>query len=231
MLKVPEISSLGRRLVGSWTTEATHPQMPGVIITGSNTFEWLDGDQFLIFRSHYEHPGIPDSVSIIGDTDGLHMHYFDSRGVHRLFELTMLDDGWAIAMRSDSPASSFASPDRALFAAHDICVRGRGSAHCGEGPTIPRRCELADGSNPRGVLTVHSREIGQRRRGEVTCLNVQGNTATIGIRILFKVIDNGNSGDQIAGYAVTATPPTVCPSLPFTVAVVSGNYRVTDAAP
>ena len=72
---------------------------------------------------------------------------------------------------------------------------------------------------------------------------MQGNTATIGIRIvkaedptavgkgeLFKVIDNGNSGDQIAGYAVTATPPTVCPPLPFTVAVVSGNYRVTDAA-
>ena len=102
----------------------------------------------------------------------------------------------------------------------------------------------ADGSNPRGVLTVRSDEIGQRRRGEVTCLNVQGNTATIGIRIvkaedpnavgkgeLFKIIDNGDSGDQIAGYAITATPPTVCPPLPFTVGVVSGNYRVSDAAP
>ena len=54
--------------------------MPGVVITGSSTFEWLDGERFIIFRSHYEHPDIPDAVSIIGDTDGFRMHYFDSRG-------------------------------------------------------------------------------------------------------------------------------------------------------
>jgi len=124
------------------------------------------------------------------------------------------------------------------------------ATHLGADPPFPRitvRINVssdADGSNPRGVLTVRSREIGQRRRGEVTCLNVQGNTATIGIRIvkaedptavgkgeLFKVIDNGDSGDQIAGYALTATAPTVCPLLPFSVPVVSGNYRVADAVP
>jgi len=106
-----ELDNLGRRLVGDWTTEATHPQMPGVVITGSSTFEWLDGDRFLIFRSHYEHPEFPDAVSIMGDTDGFHMHYFDSRGVYRLFELTMLSDGWWIATGRNSPSGSFATPD------------------------------------------------------------------------------------------------------------------------
>jgi hypothetical protein len=106
-----ELQSLGRRLVGDWTSEATHPQMPGVVIAGSSTFEWLDGERFLIFRSHYEHPDIPDAVSIIGDTDGFHMHYFDSRGVYRLYELTILNDGWAIALGRQSPTGSFVSPD------------------------------------------------------------------------------------------------------------------------
>jgi hypothetical protein len=85
--------------------------MPGVVIAGSSTFEWLDGEQFVILRSHYDHPDIPDALSIIGDTDGYRMHYFDSRGVYRLYELTLIDDGWEIAMGRDSPAGAFASPD------------------------------------------------------------------------------------------------------------------------
>jgi hypothetical protein len=106
-----DLQSLGRRLVGDWATEATHPQMPGIVIAGSSTFDWLDGERFVIFRSHYEHPDFPDAIAIIGDTDGFHMHYFDSRGVYRLFELTIVDDGWAIEMGRQSPAGSFASRD------------------------------------------------------------------------------------------------------------------------
>ena len=101
-----ELHDLGRRLVGDWTTEATHPQMPGAVVVGSSTFEWLDGERFLIFRSHYEHPELPDAVSIIGDTEGLHMHYFDSRGVHRIYELTIVDNGWVMAMGRQSSTDS-----------------------------------------------------------------------------------------------------------------------------
>ena len=85
--------------------------MPGTLIALSSEIEWLDGEQFLIFRTHYEHPDFPDAISIIGDTDGLRMHYFDSRGVHRLFELTVSADSWAIVMDRRSPARSFASGD------------------------------------------------------------------------------------------------------------------------
>jgi hypothetical protein len=124
------------------------------------------------------------------------------------------------------------------------------ATHLGADPPFPRitvRIDASsdpDGSDARGTMTIRSREIGQRRRGEVTCLNVQGGTATIGIRIvqaedpaavgkgeLFNVVDNGSGDDRIAGYPLTATPPTVCSLLDFSVPVVSGGYRVAEAAP
>jgi len=85
--------------------------MPGVVITGWSTFEWLDGETFVIFRSHYDHPDIPDSIAMMGDTDGLHMHYFDSRGVFRLYELTITAGNWVIAMGGEAPTGSYASAD------------------------------------------------------------------------------------------------------------------------
>ena len=79
--------------VGEWTTEATHPEFPGVVVRGHAVFEWLEGEQFLIQRSRNEHPEFPDAIAIIGVLgDGLAMHYYDSRGVHRLYP-TSFDDG------------------------------------------------------------------------------------------------------------------------------------------
>jgi hypothetical protein len=136
-----DLQSLGRRLVGQWTTEATHPAFPGTVIAGSNEFEWLDGDQFLIFRSHYDHPDFPDAISIIGDTDGLRMHYFDSRGVHRLYEVTLADDGWTVLMDRNAPDRSFA-PSTAPFSQRLTYTIGDGdqeisgtSQLCEEGET------------------------------------------------------------------------------------------------
>jgi hypothetical protein len=34
-------------LIGTWATEATHPQL-GTVVPGSTTFEWLDGGHFLV---------------------------------------------------------------------------------------------------------------------------------------------------------------------------------------
>lgn len=99
-----DLQSLGRRLVGEWTTEATHPAVPGTVVHGTASVEWLEGERFLILRAREDHPDFPDSVSIIGDTDGLCMHYFDSRGVHRVYEMSMTEDGWETAR--DAPGFS-----------------------------------------------------------------------------------------------------------------------------
>jgi hypothetical protein len=106
-----DLQILGQRLLGAWMTEATHPYLPGAMILGSSEIEWLEGERFLIYRSSYDHPDIPDAISIIGDTAGLRMHYFDTRGVHRIYEVNVTADGWETAMDRHAPATSFASPD------------------------------------------------------------------------------------------------------------------------
>lgn len=131
--KVRDLRSLGQRLIGGWTTEATHPYLPGTVILGSSEIEWLEGERFLIYRSSYDYPDIPDAIAIIGDTDGLHMHYFDTRGVHRIYDVEVTDEGWDISMDRDAPVSSFASPDdrfsqrmRFTFADDERSIEGRG---------------------------------------------------------------------------------------------------------
>jgi hypothetical protein len=84
-----------RRLIGRWETQATHPLLPGAVVRGHATFEWLDGRHFVILRWHYDHPQIPDAIAITGVTDGqLSMHYFDYRGVYRVCAVSLDDDQW-----------------------------------------------------------------------------------------------------------------------------------------
>lgn len=79
-------------LVGTWSLDARHPMLPGDEIRGEMTFEWLDGHRLLIQRSHYDHPDIPDAIAVFGViNDQLAMHYYDSRGVHRIFTLNFVD--------------------------------------------------------------------------------------------------------------------------------------------
>jgi hypothetical protein len=90
-MKNPELAPFDA-MVGEWTTEATHPAFPSTVVRGHTTFEWLEGEQFLIQRARTEHPDFPDSIAVIGAvTEGLSMYYFDSRGVHRVYEISLSD--------------------------------------------------------------------------------------------------------------------------------------------
>lgn len=102
------------RLVGTWTTDATHPALPGVVVHGTAVIEWLEGERFLIHRARTDHPDFPDAISIIGITERdrvdnaagedsapatdarLCMHYFDSRGVFRVYEVSVDEQAWRI---------------------------------------------------------------------------------------------------------------------------------------
>src|SRR5262249_38812219 len=84
-----------QRLVGSWATEATHRLLPGPAVSGNATYEWLEDQRFLIQRVHYDHPDLPDAVTVTGTIDGKPlMHYFDVRGVHRVFDADFIADTW-----------------------------------------------------------------------------------------------------------------------------------------
>jgi hypothetical protein len=111
MTSDPTLARL-KGLVGTWTTEATHPAMPGVVVHGTANIEWLEGERFLILRARNDHPDFPDSISIIGFTErdraapgarsvpapeGEHpltMHYYDSRGVFRDYQTGIDDSVW-----------------------------------------------------------------------------------------------------------------------------------------
>jgi hypothetical protein len=94
-----ENSSLGTLsvLVGEWTTEMTHRLLPDTVLHGRSTFELLAGGKFLLQREQVDHPEFPDaSLAVIGGADDhdVRMHYFDSRGVVRILEVTILGHVW-----------------------------------------------------------------------------------------------------------------------------------------
>jgi len=87
------LTTLAPRLLGAWTTEATHTHLPGVVISGRSSLELLGVDGFLLHRTWYDHAAMPDAVSLLGAEQG---HDFDARGVVRLFTLTVTADGWLL---------------------------------------------------------------------------------------------------------------------------------------
>jgi hypothetical protein len=91
-------------LVGRWAIDASHQMLPGEEIRGEMTFEWLDGHRLLIQRSHYDHPDIPDAIAVVGVIDDqLSMHYYDSRGVHRVFMVSFADGTLRCARNASAP--------------------------------------------------------------------------------------------------------------------------------
>jgi hypothetical protein len=78
-------------LLGEWTAEAVMPGSDDVL-PGSVSFEWLEGGGYLIQRSRMEDPMFPRGISVIGpDRSGekIVQHYFDSRGVARIYEISL----------------------------------------------------------------------------------------------------------------------------------------------
>jgi hypothetical protein len=99
--------------------------LPGEAIRGRSTFEWLEGERFVIWRSHYDHSKIPDAITIIGLTDGrLCMHYFDQRGVYRVYAASLDQDTWQYWR--DARAPDFSQRFTGTFSDDDNTITGRG---------------------------------------------------------------------------------------------------------
>jgi hypothetical protein len=99
--------------------------LPGDAIRGTSTFEWLDRRRFVIWRSHYEHPEIPDAITIIGVTDGrLCMHYFDQRGVYRVYATSLEQRTWRYWR--DASAPDFSQRFTGTFSDDGDAITGRG---------------------------------------------------------------------------------------------------------
>jgi hypothetical protein len=83
--------------VGDWELEAEFPSVPQPGIPGRVAFEWMPGERFLIQRWEVDHPDAPDGLAIIETTeDGFRQHYFDTRGVARVYEMSFADGVWRL---------------------------------------------------------------------------------------------------------------------------------------
>jgi hypothetical protein len=92
-------------LVGNWAISITVPTDPPTVLRGFwSTFEWMEGGSFLIWRwgpARPDFPGglFPAALCVIGYDEAMErnsIHYFDSRGVHRMLEMSISDRVWKI---------------------------------------------------------------------------------------------------------------------------------------
>ena len=81
--------------VGEWDEQVLLPDIP----PGRVVSEWALDGTYLIQRADIPQPEFPDSISIIAydaETDAYTMHYFDSRGIVRIYEMGLRDGRWTL---------------------------------------------------------------------------------------------------------------------------------------
>ncbi|MFK4105372.1 hypothetical protein ACI2L1_35975 [Streptomyces sp. NPDC019531] len=96
-----------RGLVGEWVVEAEFPGQGAA--AGRSVFEWTLDGRFLVQRTEAPDPA-PDSMAIISvdpETGAYTQHYFDSRGVVRVYAMTFGGGMWQLLREEEdfSPLS------------------------------------------------------------------------------------------------------------------------------
>ena len=92
--------------VGEWVIEA---RFPSDHLAAANAkeegpqarswFEWALDGQFLVQRTEVPIPEAPDSLTIVSvalETGAYTQHYYDSRGVARLYAMSLADGVWTL---------------------------------------------------------------------------------------------------------------------------------------
>jgi hypothetical protein len=82
-------------LVGQWTQQVSGHGDP----IGTMTFEWTLGDRYLLQRSTLPAP-FAESVALIEYDESageFRHHYFDNRGVSRVYRMTMAGPQWTLS--------------------------------------------------------------------------------------------------------------------------------------
>ena len=101
------------------------PQIEGEVTT---TFEWILNEAFLLQRSNAP-PPIPQGLCVIGEdqvTGAYTQHYFDSRGVARVYAMTFDGAIWTLErVRADFTPFEFSQRYIGTFEDDGTAIRGR----------------------------------------------------------------------------------------------------------
>lgn len=112
-------------LVGEWTLQAGPPGGPPWPEEARAMLEWMKGRRFLVQRQTIDVPEFPDGVMVIGagdEPDRFRQYYFDSRGVHRIYEMTLAGGVWTLWRDSPDP---FPQRFTGTFADDGATIAGR----------------------------------------------------------------------------------------------------------
>jgi hypothetical protein len=93
------------------------------------TFEWLPGKRFLVQRWEVDHPDAPDGIAVIGldPTKTTYIqHYFDSRGVVRVYDMTFANKVWTLHRPATDP--DFSQRFTGTFSDDSNTIAGRWEA-------------------------------------------------------------------------------------------------------
>jgi hypothetical protein len=107
--------------VGDWRMSASFAGTPPAAET---SFARLAGKQFLVQQWHVDHPDAPDGIAIIGydaERATFLQHYFDSRGVARVYEMTFADGVWGLLRIVPGFSQRFTG----TFSEDDATITGR----------------------------------------------------------------------------------------------------------
>jgi hypothetical protein len=99
------------RLLGTWGFTMHHSAM-SESVTGRQRYERVLDGAFVLLHWTYDHTDFPDAMALLSDD---RYHYFDVRGITRVFELEVDDDGWSMihlhADFSQRSTGRFRGPD------------------------------------------------------------------------------------------------------------------------
>ncbi len=127
----PAIAELAP-LIGTWRMDAVFPdarQGPPEDTGARTVFEYGPGSQWMIQRWQVPHPAAPDGIAIITADPargGFLQHYFDARGVVRLYEMAFADRAWTLERtKADFSPLDFSQRWEAELSADGDTIRGR----------------------------------------------------------------------------------------------------------
>jgi hypothetical protein len=141
----PEALARLDAFVGEWLVEARFPggqPVPsGEGPAARSRFEWALDGQFLLQRTETSSPEAPDSLTMVSvdlKTGAYTQHYYDSRGVVRLYAMGLADGAWTLTRESPdfSPldfrqrfTATFSDDGNIISGAWEICRNGAGWEH------------------------------------------------------------------------------------------------------
>jgi hypothetical protein len=99
------------RLLGTWEVTMHHSAMSEPV-TGRQRYERVLDGAFVLQQWTYDHPGFPDAMALLSEE---RYHYFDVRGITRVFDLDFDDSGWSMVRLdedfSQRQTARFRGPD------------------------------------------------------------------------------------------------------------------------